>query len=71
MNSVLFVRLGIATVVALGALSAAEDDSHPTLTVGSPAPDFSLPGIDGKTHTLAEYSAAKVLAIGEMLRPVR
>ena len=63
MNSVLFVRLGIATVVALGALSAAEDDSHPTLTVGSPAPDFSLPGIDGKTHTLAEYSAAKVLAI--------
>jgi thiol-disulfide isomerase/thioredoxin len=43
---------------------AAEDDNaHPTLAIGSPAPDFSLPGIDGKTHTLAEYKAAKVLAI--------
>src|ERR1041385_5513472 len=36
---------------------------HPTLAIGSPAPDFSLPGIDGKTHTLAEYSGADVLAI--------
>ncbi len=30
-------------------------DRHPILAIGSPAPDFSLPGIDGKTHTLAEY----------------
>ena len=36
---------------------------HPTLAIGSPAPDFSLPGIDGKTHTLAEYSASPILAI--------
>ncbi len=28
---------------------------HPILPIGSPAPDFSLPGIDGKVHTLAEY----------------
>ena len=64
MNSVLFVRLGIATVLALGALNAAEDDSHPTLAVGSTAPDFSLPGIDGKKHTLARVLAeAKVLAV--------
>ena len=45
-------------------LCAAEDASaHPTLALGSQAPDFSLPGIDGKTHTLAEYKAAKVLVI--------
>ena len=54
-------------LVALLALSAAgtvlADDEHPTLAIGSAAPDFKLPGIDGKTHTLAEYSAAKVLAI--------
>ncbi|MES2571169.1 MAG: redoxin domain-containing protein [Verrucomicrobiota bacterium] len=30
---------------------------------GDPAPDFSLPGIDGKTHTLADYQAARVLII--------
>src|SRR5580700_5109230 len=30
---------------------------HPILPIGSQAPDFSLPGIDGKVHTLAEYKA--------------
>jgi thiol-disulfide isomerase/thioredoxin len=42
---------------------AEEPTAHPTLALGSAAPDFSLPGIDGKTHTLAEYKAAKVLVI--------
>ena len=41
----------------------AAEDEHPTLAIGSAAPDFSLPGIDGKTHTLAEYSKAKLLAV--------
>ena len=35
------------------------------LAIGSPAPDFSLPGIDGKTHSLAEY-AAKPCARGRV-----
>jgi protein-disulfide isomerase len=39
------------------------DKDHPILPIGSPAPDFSLIGIDGKTHTLAEYRNAKVLAV--------
>ena len=39
------------------------DEPHPTLAIGSPAPDFSLPGIDGKTHKLSDYSASKVLVI--------
>ena len=39
------------------------DEPHPTLAIGSPAPDFLLPGVDGKTHKLADYSSAKVLAI--------
>src|ERR1017187_5107701 len=45
------------------ALLAAGDDAHPTLAVGSPAPGFSLPGIDGKVHELGDYSSARVLAI--------
>jgi thiol-disulfide isomerase/thioredoxin len=36
---------------------------HPTLTIGTQAPDFDLPGIDGKRHTLAEYKNSSVLAI--------
>jgi thiol-disulfide isomerase/thioredoxin len=43
--------------------AAFADDAHPVLAIGAKAPDFSLPGIDGKTHALAEYSSAKVLAI--------
>lgn len=39
------------------------DRDHPVLPVGSPAPDFSLPGIDGKVHTLREYAGAPILAI--------
>jgi peroxiredoxin len=39
------------------------DPAHPVLPIGSPAPDFNLPGIDGKNHTLAEYAHAKILAV--------
>jgi thiol-disulfide isomerase/thioredoxin len=44
-------------------LAACTRDSHPTLAIGAPAPDFALPGIDGKTHTLSEYSKSPVLAV--------
>jgi peroxiredoxin len=39
------------------------DRDHPILAIGSPAPDFALPGVDGKVHTLGEYAGARVLAI--------
>lgn len=39
------------------------DPAHPVLPIGAPAPDFNLPGIDGKNHTLSEYAGAKILAI--------
>src|SRR6202451_1271319 len=55
--------LRIAVFLLAVAMFADEDDQHPTLALGSAAPDFSLPGIDGKTHTLSEYSDAQVLAI--------
>lgn len=45
------------------AFAVLADEPHPTLAIGSPAPDFSLPGIDGKIHTLSEYSASKILVI--------
>lgn len=45
------------------AVFAFADEPHATLGLGSAAPDFSLPGIDGKTHNLGEYSGSKVLVI--------
>jgi peroxiredoxin len=48
-------------VVSLAALAA--DDPHVTLAIGSPAPDFALPGVDGKTHKLSDYSSSPLLAI--------
>jgi peroxiredoxin len=36
---------------------------HPILTIGSPAPDFALPGVDGKIHKLSDYASAKILAV--------
>ena len=38
-------------------------EGYPILKIGSPAPDFSLPGIDGHTHSLKDYESAKVLAL--------
>jgi len=37
--------------------------SHPILALGSPAPDFSLPGVDGKTHRLADYAGSPILVV--------
>jgi hypothetical protein len=40
---------------------AANQAAHPTLALGSPAPDFALPGVDGKIHKLSDYAASPVL----------
>jgi peroxiredoxin len=41
----------------------ADQSEHPTLGIGAAAPDFSLPGIDGKTHALKDYRDSPILAI--------
>jgi peroxiredoxin len=37
--------------------------THPILALGSPAPDFALPGVDGKTHRLSDYASSPILAV--------
>lgn len=38
-------------------------DEHKTLPVGSKAPDFKLPGIDGKMYSLASFKNSTILVI--------
>jgi peroxiredoxin len=35
----------------------------PTLRIGDPAPDFNLPGVDGRNYRLSDFSDAKVLVV--------
>ena len=62
------MTIRLAAVLALSAFCLASygqeprltprvNNQHPILATGSPAPDFSLPGIDGKVHTLSEFKA--------------
>ena len=37
--------------------------AHPILALGSQAPDFALPGVDGKTHKLSDYASSPVLVV--------
>jgi len=43
--------------------AASAQTEHPVLALDSPAPEFSLPGIDGKVHRLADYAASPVLVV--------
>jgi peroxiredoxin len=37
--------------------------SHPILSLGSTAPNFELPGVDGRIHKLADYASSAVLVV--------
>jgi peroxiredoxin len=54
--------LFLAVMLVIGFTVRAEDEIH-DLKIGDPAPDFALPGIDGKTHRLADYKDGKLLMI--------
>lgn len=58
----LFFLLTIAVLPAAATPQHTHDD-HTTLAIGSMAPDFKLPGVDGKTYTLASFKNASVLVI--------
>jgi thiol-disulfide isomerase/thioredoxin len=45
------------------AQSTASEPAIATLAIGDAAPYFRLPGIDGRTHTLADFRAAPVLMV--------
>lgn len=56
------MRLVICVLLA-ASLAACGRGASASLPLGSPAPDFSLPGVDGRTHTLADLAASPVLVV--------
>ena len=60
-----FLRKTIA-VLALFCLAGAAFADPPglqTLPIGATAPDFRLPGVDGKTYSLSDFADAKILFV--------
>jgi len=53
----------VCIVIGWVCSSAFGQVEHKTLAIGSKAPDFSLPAVDGKTYSLQSFKDAKVLAI--------
>src|SRR6266850_286400 len=61
-----FKAIAMAFLVAVTFAGAAESKKAEVirdLKIGDPAPDFALPGIDGRRHTLADYKDAQLLMI--------
>jgi len=57
------VLIASLAICLLGAGTLGAQDHPPTLAIGSTAPDFDLPGVDGANHRLGDYASAKVLVI--------
>jgi peroxiredoxin len=59
------LALLVSGLILLGAgrPAAADPPGLRTLPIGAKAPDFALPGVDGKTYGLKDFADAKVLVI--------
>ena len=59
-------RLAIAlafSLIAFVGLGTANAEQVKTLELGAWSPDFSLPGVDGKTYSLQDFSNSKILCV--------
>lgn len=60
----LLVTCLVAAFVVYTSNGYAQEPYEPkTLTIGSAAPEFNLPGVDGKNYSLASFKKAKVLVV--------
>jgi len=59
------ISRAIILVLLAFRLAAAQEPAagHPVLAVGSQAPDFALPGVDGRIHKLADYQDSPILMV--------
>ncbi len=59
------LKLMIASLPLLlpAAAAVADPPGLKTLPIGSAAPEFQLPGVDGKTYSLSDFAPAKILVV--------
>lgn len=57
-----FLTVLLGACLALSPIFAA-DHAHPTLPLGSPLPDFNLPGVDGRDYTPADFAKSDLLVV--------
>jgi thiol-disulfide isomerase/thioredoxin len=55
--------MSFALAIFLALACPAQEDPHKPLAIGDAAPDFSLPGVDGKTYSLADFAGSKILVV--------
>jgi len=60
-SAISFAVLALLFLIAVCSFKLSGD--HPTLAIGAKAPDFNLPGVDGKTYTLSSFKSSPVLMI--------
>src|SRR5712691_6216601 len=61
-----FAKAAMVALVAglcAPALFGAESQTVPTLELGASAPDFKLPGVDGRKHALKDFRKSPILAV--------
>ena len=59
----LLVNVSAGIGLACIALATAQGQMPGELKVGDPAPGFTLPGTDGKTHSLADFKGKKTVVL--------
>src|SRR5436853_7105159 len=57
------MKLKFLAAVVLFASFASAATNPPMLKIGAQAPDFKLPGVDGKIYSLKDFADAKILVI--------
>ncbi|GAB3914324.1 hypothetical protein GCM10028803_59570 [Larkinella knui] len=50
-------------VILIGVVAFMPKSDHKTLEIGASAPDFSLPGVDGKSYSLKSFAGSPALVI--------
>lgn len=62
MNTITIMSLGICMAAWLGGGVPSTQAGEP-LKAGDPAPNFELPGSDGKTHKLSEFKGKRAVVL--------
>jgi thiol-disulfide isomerase/thioredoxin len=62
-RSSLGIAFALMTLLFAVSVARGDDGLAKTLPIGASAPDFTLPGIDGRNHSLQDYADARILVI--------